>query len=410
MTDKFLVIGGGIVGISTALHLQRRGQSVVLADANKPGEPGQASFGNAGILAREGIMPNASPATLLQFPKLFSGHGPFYVDWQSLPFDLRWIWDFVMSGRKSQRENFAAAMNALLYDTLDQHLNLAKGTAAEKLIKLGDFTLLYPNRAMRRGDMDDHALRSEFGIEFTFREPDILHTRDPHLGPAYPFAVDFHDHGWLLSPSAYLKALFDDFRRRGGGFLNQNVVQINGTEVMFEDGNIGDYAQIVLAAGVGARFLAIASGHKIPMRSERGYHLSLYEPNIAPPNPYLIMDNKFGFTPMDGFIRAAGQSDLSPADAAPKPKAFDNLKRAVNRVYPNLRPKRIETWMGARPTLKDQLPMVGRSKHNPKLVFAFGSQHLGLTMGPKLGQIAADILMDQKMNFDLSPYSPHRFE
>ena len=247
MAEKILVIGGGIVGVSVATQLLRRGKSVVLADSNRPGSPDQASYGNAGILAREGIIPNASPATLLQFPKLLSGNGPMYVNWKELPFDLGWIWNYVMSGRRSNRESFASAMNALIYDTLDQHLSLAEGTPASKCIKLGDFSLLYPTRRMRKAASTSNALRSDFGIEFTYRERTDLQARDPNLGPRYKYAVDFHDHGWIVNPSAYIDALFENYLAKGGLYLNRNVVELGNGQVTFDDGMVGEYDQIPLS-------------------------------------------------------------------------------------------------------------------------------------------------------------------
>ena len=129
-----------------------------------------------------------------------------------------------------------------------------------------------------------------------------------------------------------------------------------------------------------------------------------------PPNTYLITDKRFGVTPMDGFLRVAGQSEYAPLNMPPNPKAIDNLRRFLYRLYPNLEHGGETTWQGTRPTLPDSLPMIGRSPNDPSVVFAFGGQHLGLTMGPKLGQMVRDVVLDRASNIAMDAYAPTRFD
>ena len=121
------------------------------------------------------------------------------------------------------------------------------------------------------------------------------------------------------------------------------------------------------------------------------------------------MDNRFGFTPMDNELRAAGTTDLSSIDAPPKKHAHKNLHRFVGQIYPDLKYDGVHEWTGSRPTLSDGLPAIGRLNIAPKIICAFGSQHLGLTMGPKLGAMIADIITETPTNTDLTPYAPDRF-
>ncbi|MEM7242304.1 MAG: FAD-binding oxidoreductase [Pseudomonadota bacterium] len=409
MQDRIAVIGGGIVGVSTALHLQRRGQKVVLIDPVEPGDPAQTSFGNAGILAREGVSPVATPAVLFDIPKILTGRGPIYVNWKELPGNLRWIAQLILSGRHKNRAAFSAAMNGLVYDTVEQHLALAKGTSAERYIRQGLFTFLYQDETHRASDALSRKFQKDNGVLFDLASRETLASRDPHLSARYQAGVDFEGHGWITNPSAYVNALFQHFLDIGGSFENAKVAAISENNLVLEDGRNLTASQHVISAGAWSAEILKSLNVKMPLRAERGYHLRFQNPSMKPPHPYLIMDNRFGFTPMDTELRAAGTTDLSSSDAPPKKLAHKNLRRFVHMIYPELKFDDVQEWTGSRPTLSDGLPAIGRLEKAPRIICAFGSQHMGLTMGPKLGAMVADMVDGQHTNVDLTPYSPDRF-
>ena len=409
MQKPILVIGAGIVGVSAALDLQARRKSVTLIDPVPPGNPAQASFGNAGILAQEGVGPVASPSVLMDIPKILIGRGPIYVSWRDLPKNMKWIADLILAGRKSNRGHIARALNELLYDTIEQHERIAKGTKAAHYIKRGLFTFLYRNAAHRQQDAISRNYQRQLGVEFDLVDRTTLIERDPHLSPRYGAGVDFQVHGWISNPSAYVHALYDSFIERGGTFRQSRASAISPDHVTLEDGTQIQFDQVVLSAGAWSSTLLTPLGVQMPLRAERGYHLNFKNPSAKPPHPYLIMDRRFGFTPMDGSLRAAGTTDLSPIDSPPKPRAHQNLHRFVRGLYPDLTYEAVTEWTGSRPTLSDGLPALGRIPTHPRVICAFGSQHLGLTMGPKLGRIVGDITTDTQLNLEMTPYRPDRF-
>jgi len=164
-----------------------------------------------------------------------------------------------------------------------------------------------------------------------------------------------------------------------------------------------------LATGAWSKKLAATFGHKVPLQGERGYHILLKNPSQVPEQPYLITDNKFGLAPMLGGLRCAGTTEFAPLDAEPSNSPIQLLEESVKQVYPDLTWESAETWMGHRPTTVDSLPMLGRTKSAPNVIYAFGGQHLGLTMGPKVAQIIRDIVLDKPTNIDLSLYAVDRF-
>ena len=411
MKQSVIVIGSGITGVSCAEELRRSGAKVTLIDRVEAGDPAQTSFGNAGILAREGIMPIANPSMLKMIPQiLLSPSSPIYLKWSYLAKFSPWAVKFIMNGTKPKALPIILALNELLYDTVENHIQLSKNTDAARFIEKGDMTLLYSNRKQFSSDKFANRARSDLGITWEELTRSKLLDRDPHISKLYQFGLAYKNHGWITNPAAYVSSLAKHFQKNGGKILIGEVTKINGNNVELKDGNILKAKNIVLATGAWSKNLATQLGHNIPLQAERGYHLSLKNASHMPPNTYLITDKKFGLTPMDGFLRCAGQSEFAPLEMPPNPKAIRNLRKFLFRFYPKLEYESETIWQGTRPTLPDSLPMIGRSSKNTSVVFAFGGQHLGLTMGPKVGKMVRDIIFERQSNINMKPYSSDRFD
>ena len=411
MKQSVIVIGSGITGVSCAEELRRSGAKVTLIDRVEAGDPAQTSFGNAGILAREGIMPIANPSMLKMIPQiLLSPSSPIYLKWSYLAKFSPWAVKFIMNGTKPKALPIILALNELIYDTVENHIQLSKNTDAARFIEKGDMTLLYRNRKQFSSDKFANRARNDLGITWEELSRDKLLDRDPHISKLYQFGLAYKNHGWITNPAAYVSSLAKHFQKNGGKILIGEVTKINGNNVELKDGNILKAKNIVLATGAWSKNLATQLGHNIPLQAERGYHLSLKNASHMPPNTYLITDKKFGLTPMDGFLRCAGQSEFAPLEMPPNPKAIRNLRKFLFRFYPKLEYESETIWQGTRPTLPDSLPLIGRSSKNTSVIFAFGGQHLGLTMGPKVGKMVRDIIFERQSNINMKPYSSDRFD
>ena len=410
MKQSVIVIGSGITGVSCAEELRRSGAKVTLIDRVEAGDPAQTSFGNAGILAREGIMPIANPSMLKMIPQiLLSPSSPIYLKWSYLAKFSPWAVKFIMNGTKPKALPIILALNELLYDTVENHIQLSKNTGAARFIEKGDMTLLFRNRKQFSSDKFANRARSDLGITWEELSRDKLLDRDPHISKLYQFGLAYKNHGWITNPAAYVSSLAKHFQKNGGKILISEVTKINGNNVELKGGIILKAENIVLATGAWSKNLTSQLGHNIPLQAERGYHLSLKNASHMPPNTYLITDKKFGLTPMDGFLRCAGQSEFAPLEMPPNPKAIKNLRKFLFRLYPKLEYETETIWQGTRPTLPDSLPVIGRSSKNTSVIFAFGGQHLGLTMGPKIGKMVRDIIFERQSNINMKPYSSDRF-
>ena len=411
MKQSVIVIGSGITGVSCAEELRRSGAKVTLIDRVKAGDPSQTSFGNAGILAREGIMPIANPSMLKMIPQiLLSPSSPVYLKWSYLAKFSPWALQFIMNGTRPKALPIILALNELIYDTVENHIQLSKNTDAARFIEKGDMTLLYRNRKQFSSDKFANQARRNLGIAWEELSRGKLLDRDPHISKLYQFGLAYKNHGWITNPAAYVSSLAKHFQKNGGKILIGEVSKINGNNVELKGGIILKAENIVLATGAWSKNLTSQLGHNIPLQAERGYHLSLKNASHMPPNTYLITDKKFGLTPMDGFLRCAGQSEFAPLEMPPNPKAIKNLRKFLFRLYPKLEYESETIWQGTRPTLPDSLPVIGRSSKNTSVIFAFGGQHLGLTMGPKIGKMVRDIIFERQSNINMKPYSSDRFD
>ena len=411
MKQSVIVIGSGITGVSCAEELRRSGAKVTLIDRVKAGDPSQTSFGNAGILAREGIMPIANPSMLKMIPQiLLSPSSPVYLKWSYLAKFSPWALQFIMNGTRPKALPIILALNELIYDTVENHIQLSKNTGAARFIEKGDMTLLFRNRKQFSSDKFANQTRRNLGITWEELSRDKLLDRDPHISKLYQFGLAYKNHGWITNPAAYVSSLAKHFQENGGKILIGEVSKINGNNVELKGGIILKAENIVLATGAWSKNLTSQLGHNIPLQAERGYHLSLKNASHMPPNTYLITDKKFGLTPMDGFLRCAGQSEFAPLEMPPNPKAIKNLRKFLFRLYPKLEYETETIWQGTRPTLPDSLPVIGRSSKNTSVIFAFGGQHLGLTMGPKIGKMVRDIIFERQSNVNMTPYSSDRFD
>jgi D-amino-acid dehydrogenase len=411
MAQTVIVIGAGFTGICVAEHLRRAGASVTLLDRAKPGDPAQASFGNAGILARTAIVPALEPDTLPHLPKyLFGPDSPLTLRWSYLPKFLPFGLSFLRNAVPARVRRITKSIDLLAHDTVQQHLALAKGTSAEKFISSSNLTYLYRQRRDFAANRFSNALLAEMGIVPDLLDLPELRETDPQLGDAYRFGARYSGNGYVSDPSAYLQALKSHFEANGGTFVQVAVKAVDGQTVVVEGGPDLRADTIVIATGAWSKSLTRSLGHKVPLEGERGYHLMLRNPSFAPPSPYLVADAKYGLTPMDGGIRCAGTTEFAPLDSDASTRPFRVIRQSLRRLYPTLTWDGEDEWMGHRPSTPDSLPMLGRTKANPNVVFAFGSQHLGLTIGPKLGVLASQIVLNRTPNMDISALAVDRFD
>ena len=412
---KIIIIGAGITGVATALLLRREGRDVHLFDRNDPGDPAQTSFGNAGILASAAVVPVSVPGLLKKVPGMWlAKDGPLFFRLSYLRRFLPWLRPFLGHATPDGVRRIAEGLTPLIHDSLDQHISLANGTPAANYIQRGPYMFLYPDRAGFEKDSFGWQVRREQGVTWQEFDRNALVDRDPHLGPGFGYGVAADGHGWITWPGAYVSALFDAYMSLGGSFTRAEIRDVaplpcGKGRITLDDGSDHEADRIILSTGVWSGRLAEQLGHKAMLEAERGYHITFTAPSHRPPSPYMMTSAKLGVTPMEPGLRVAGLAEFAGLDAPQKTAPYDLIRRQIRRLYPTLEWQEETTWMGQRPSTPDSLPLIGASPKAPAFLFAFGGQHLGLTMGPKVARIVAGLASGGRSNIDTTAYRVDRF-
>lgn len=408
---EIAVVGAGIVGVSCALHLQRRGFQVTLVDRLAPGQA--ASFGNAGVLAPSSMVPTSTPGIARKIPGLLlDPRGPLFLRWSYLLKFAPWGLSYLASSRPAKVAQIARNLAALLGDCVEQHQALAKGTGAERWIRTDGYLFAYPDRAAFDKDSYIWSLRREHGARWDTLDAGALGELVPELGPSHRFGVLLQDHGMISNPGRYVGDLAAHFLGQGGKIAQSEVTGVRRDD----DGLVLDTADgaltagtLVLAAGAWSARLTKQLGIKIPLESERGYHVELQNPSVAPKIPIMVADGKFVVSPMSDGLRLAGLAEFGGLEAPPSAGPPRLLLARARELFPGLEFTGHSEWMGHRPSTPDSLPVIGPAPGQANIYFAFGHQHVGLMSGPRTGRLIADLIAGDRPNIDLAPFGAGRF-
>jgi D-amino-acid dehydrogenase len=407
-----IVVGGGMVGIATAIWLQRLGRQVTLIDMAEPTE--RASYGNAGVLASSSVLPVTMPGLLAKLPKMvLNPNEPIFVRWPYLPKLLPWAMRYLSHGNEADVRRIASAMAPIIGNSLDDHLSLSEGTPARRHIKPCDFAILFKDRNDFEGSKLGFDIRRDLGFEWDEHEGASRDAYDPLFPKDYGFLAALGKHGRITDPGAYLADLHDCFVSAGGSLLRDEVTDVtheNGklTGVVTQNGPLNASA-VAITAGAWSPLVTKTLGVKIPVEAESGYHLEFWDASHMPKSPTLVPGFKFILSPMEGRLRVAGGVEFGGLKNKGQDAPFAALKRGVDQLLPNMKYSKETRWMGHRPAPTDSIPVIDELPNVKGVYLGFGHQHVGLTGSARTGQILANMIAGNGANIDLRPYRVSRF-
>ena len=420
MSQKVTIIGAGIVGAACALELLRDGHQVTIVEPGDPGGEQAASYGNGTLLNPSSVIPMSSPGLWKKVPGyLRDPLGPLTIRWSYLPRLLPWLRRFVTAGSTPDKvARIGRALQPLLADAPALHRALAEEAGVADLITRQGVLFAFPNRAAFEAESLSWRVRRENGTKWLELDEDELRQREPALSRRYKFALLVEENGQCRDPGALVSALI-----RHAVAMGAHLVQARATGFRIEGGRLNsvltDGAEIpsdraVIAAGAYSKHLAALAGDRVPLETERGYHVVIDNPGVEPRYPVMPSDGKMAFAVTPAGLRVGGQVELAGLDAAPNWKRAEVLLAFVREVYPgvtaDLAPEKVKMWMGHRPSTPDGLPCLGPASGCADIIHAFGHGHVGLTAGPTTGKIVADIVSGRPARFDLTPYMARRFQ
>jgi D-amino-acid dehydrogenase len=409
---EITVIGAGIVGIVTAIYLQREGHRVTVVDRQSPGEG--TSFGNAGSVAPGSIVPVAMPGTLKQVPKWLSDPlGPLTLSWRQLPFMLPWFLHFQRACNPDRVQRAAAVLRSLNAPSVDAYVDLLGAAGAPELLRHEGMLHVYKTEAGFKASAFGRRLRADNGCVMELVDADKIRELAPGLSPGYRWGFNLLDNAHVRSPQGVVQALAAHFKDKGGTLIRANVTDIRcdaGAGVQLHTDDVVLTAEcVVIAAGYASAKLAAKLGTKVLLAPERGYHIEIPGAVTAQHCPVTDGESRFVATPMAGGLRIAGTSEFQAADAAPNWARAETLAKLAEGMFPGIKVENYSRWMGVRPSTPDSSPVIGRSPRHRQVLFAFGHGHWGLMSAPVTGQLVADLVAERTPRIDLSPFRPERF-
>lgn len=411
MTRHVVVIGAGIVGVSTGIWLRRAGLDVTLMDRAGPGQG--TSHGNAGVLAALSVVPVTTPGLIHKAPGyVLSRNFPLYLRWSYLPKLAPWLMKYLSHANDPETRRIATALTPIVSDTVEQHKALATDVGLADWITDSDYAYAYANRAAFDADSYAWGLRKQAGFVPEIIEGAEVRDYEPSLSPDVGLVAAAKDHGFIRDPGGYVKALAKAFEGMGGQIAKTEVkdfqlqdgritaVETTSGRVMCDD--------VVLATGVWSKPLMQKLGLKVPLESERGYHVIFEDATGGPSRPIMVAAGKFVATPMAQGVRCAGVVEFGGLDAPASKAPLELLRKQAAAAFPNMKALREVEWLGHRPAPADSLPLIGEIGKT-RVFTAFGHHHIGLTGGPKTGRLVAGLISGQPTNMDLHSYDPQRF-
>jgi glycine/D-amino acid oxidase-like deaminating enzyme len=407
-----LVVGAGVIGLACAFRIAREGRRVILVDRAAPGRA--TSFGNAGHIATEQVFPLASPEVIRgSLGYLLDRDSPLRIHPRYAFSIAPWLLRFAWAARGASFERGTAAIVSLMRTARDDLRDLLwVAGASDQFHEDGHLVLVERAESVLAAKAEVWRMRTH-GVKAAWRSAGDVQGLVPELAAPIEGAWHFSGTGHVEDPYAVCQAFEAGFRAAGGKVVQGEVLDIESTAdgivARTDSGDALEANQLVLSAGAWSKALAARLGHRVPLDTERGYHITMPQAFPTFRLPVASFERKVIMTPMSVGLRMTGTVEFGGLTLPPDPNRFSSLHRHLKALVPSLPTHEATTWMGHRPSLPDHLPVLGRVPDGRPIFLAFGHQHLGLTLAGVTARVVADLVMDRKPDIDLAPFSPLRF-
>ncbi|WP_149538586.1 NAD(P)/FAD-dependent oxidoreductase [Siccirubricoccus phaeus] len=410
---KIAVIGNGIVGTCCGAWLQRDGHKVTFIDPLGPAEA--TSFGNAGSLSPSACLPVGMPGMWKKVPRwLLDPLGPLSVRWAYAPIAAPWLARFLRFSNPAEVTRIAGALRNLLAPIFECYEPLLQRAGGMSHMRRSGCLYVYSGREAASQWAWGMNLRRKLGVLLRDVEQEELEALEPDLKGRFRFGLLAPENGSTPDPAALTRALFVQCERDGAEVVRQRVAALDAQggmlrAVRLETGERLEFDAVVLAGGAWSAKLAAQLGARIPLESQRGYHVTVESSNLQLRHTVMAVEHNLMVNPMAMGLRLAGTVEFAGLKAAPDWRRAEALLTRGREMFPHLDASRTTRWMGHRPCLPDSLPVIGRAPGVENAFLAFGHGHVGMCGAPATGREVANLVAGRAPLLDLAPFAPDRF-
>ena len=377
---KIGVVGAGIQGVCSALFLQKKGYEVILFDRDEPGSSA-ASYGNAGHFSPYASIPLNRPDVLLDVPAmLLSSTGPLALKWNYVPKMIPWFLKFLKNCSTKNMMHTAKYMHQILDIALPAYDELFEEIDLSGLVENKGIMYIWNDQNLKSRELEIN-IRNEIGAEQQLLNKKEIHDLEPNIKKIYHAGV---------------------FYKKARHTRNPGKIWLKSTENSF------NFDKILIACGAFSKILTDQINEKIPLDTERGYHIHFKNCEHLISRPVVFQNRGFGMTPMEQGLRVVGTVEFGGLKNQLSKSRIKNLVNNAKFMLDGL-PEHEDEWLGFRPTLPDYLPVMGPSKNYKNVFYSFGHHHLGWTLGAISGKIISKMIANENTNLNLEPYSSRRF-
>jgi D-amino-acid dehydrogenase len=415
-SKSILIIGGGVIGLSTAYYCARRGHHVTLIDRNPEQREG-CSFGNAGMVVPSHFVPLAAPGMVaLGLKWMWNPESPFYIK-PRLNWDLMsWAWKFMRAANAEHVRRSAPLIRDLSFASRECFEELAALPENDfGLVKHGLVMLCKAQQSLdHEGAFAQQA--NALGVPAEVLDANALAKLDPTVtmdvvGGVY-FPKDCH-----LSPNRFMAGLKRQCDALGVKFLWGNEVTgfaQNGRSISAAKTTNGELTadEVVIAGGSWSPIVAREFGLKLPMQAGKGYSLTLTKPRELPQLCSIFTEARVAVTPMGDTLRFGGTMEIAGLNDDINPVRVQGIIKSVPKYFPKFAPEDfagVQPWRGLRPCSPDGMPYLGRTAKFSNVTIATGHAMMGLSLGPITGKLMSEIVSGEKSSFDLTLLNPDRY-
>ena len=408
------IIGSGIQGVCIGYQLIKKGIPVTIFDRHDPLSSNfkPASYGNAGHFSPYAVLKFNRPDVLKDVPKmLFSSYGPLALKWNYVLKLIPWIKHYLKNCNTRSMLHTAKYMNQIARSADEAYEEIFKEIDITNLVDKKGIIYVWSNKNLKSRELEIK-VRNDLGIKQKILSKKEILKLEPNLSPIFDAGVLYENSMFARDPHAILKKIFKLFLDKGGKFVQENVSQVlqleKGQTLIKSENKDYNFEKAIIAAGAFSKRLTDQLGENIPLDTERGYHVHFKNMEHLISRPIICLDRGFSLSPMNQGLRAVGTVELGGLNNPPSKKRIDYIVKSAKEYLPQLG-SHYDEWLGFRPSLPDFLPILGPSKKNKNIIYAFGHDHLGWTLGAVTGKIVSGMVTGEKTNLDLDPYSSKRF-